>query len=639
MLLALAALSSFPSDVPDSTVNLLLNAKLSGNLEGFGKGLRGKPTDLVYDFRTRDFRTPSRWREYGVGLGSDLGVVPENRPARITAEWPRPVLANHIVLGSAYPNQPQTGTGWKIELRLNGRWTVHEQGVGGWYNGGTYRWSGTEPRRFDAMRVSLFSQDASTPLKSIHFHGEAGVSWTVAKLPNYRAGIVMPEGPVRAGAPTLLKVRVSGGKLRRWKWTFGDGATATGPLIRHRFLRTGDQRITLAVSDGRDEAVYRQTLYVRPVAQVELQTGVVLAGKAAQFGTKVVSGKPDRIDWEFGDGKRASGAQASHTYARPGIYTLRITAKVGPLSNTTTATIRVHTEATKRLPQVILDSDAKNEQDDQFYLGYALFSELDLLGTNSIHHSGGQEPENYSEIKRIFRLARESGLPASRLTPIFRGANAPLKIPESGKWDDTAPIFTAASDAILAAARGASKENPVWIVPVGPGTNIASAFLQARREGFSLKDRIRIVWLGGTNERVIWEFNGDNDPWSIYVLARSGIETWIVTAPVGGRVAVDKRTEGDLFANNPLGRYLKEIAPPENKPLFDPACLSVIVSAHQKLGWVKGFKRVSVAEPSTGYLWKPSDGISDLRLIRDIDARAMQQDLFNTLKGHPTRLR
>jgi inosine-uridine nucleoside N-ribohydrolase len=174
------------------------------------------------------------------------------------------------------------------------------------------------------------------------------------------------------------------------------------------------------------------------------------------------------------------------------------------------------------VPQVHLDTDQKNEQDDQHYFGYALFSELDVLGVNSVHHGGGQELINYREILHVLDLAKRSGLPEHRVPFLFRGADVRLSPPASGNWYDTEPEISDASDAILAAARGASPTHPVWVVPVGPGTNVASAILQARAEGLELKDRLRVIWLGGSNNAIIREFNGNNDPWSLVVIARSG---------------------------------------------------------------------------------------------------------------------
>jgi len=267
-----------------------------------------------------------------------------------------------------------------------------------------------------------------------------------------------------------------------------------------------------------------------------------------------------------------------------------------------------------------------------------LFSDLDILGVNSVHHGGGQEPVNYAEILNIIDLAIQSGLDEDRKPLVFRGANKRLEVPESGVWSDTTPIQSAASEAILAAARGASPENPVWVVPVGPGTNVASAILQARAEELELDGQMFVMWLGGSNNEIINEFNGNNDPWSMYVVCQSGIETWIMPAPVGARVRIDKRTEADYYADNPLGRYLLRIVPAHNKPLFDPSCLSAIISMRLKLGWVKETESVVVGGPDKGYRWTKTERSTSVRVIRQIDQQAMKEDIFGTMKGIKRRL-
>ena len=195
------------------------------------------------------------------------------------------------------------------------------------------------------------------------------------------------------------------------------------------------------------------------------------------------------------------------------IYSIKLTVSDGKYSHECPALVRAHTSKTIDVPQVVLDTDQKNEQDDQHYLGYGLFSELDILGVNSVHHGGGQEPINYEEILNIIELSKRSGLPEDRVPFVFRGANQRLSIPQSAGWADTVPVVTEASEAILAAARGASPSSPVWVVPVGPGTNVASAILQAREQGLELRGRIRVMWLGGSNHEITNEFNGNNDPW------------------------------------------------------------------------------------------------------------------------------
>ena len=639
---ALLALAASPN-LPDSTVNLLLTAQLSGNFESFGQGVRGEPRELVYDVGRRSFWNRRSWHEYGVGFERDIGVVPEERAACVQAEWPHPVEANYLALGGAYPNQPQLSTMWRIELRQGGSWTTHASGMGGWISGGTYRWGGhgIRPLRFDGLRVRLYSPDASTPLKSIDLRGEQDESWIVAKLPPFAARFELPTAPVRAGVPARFRAFPVTGRIRSWEWKFFAGGRASGATISKRVLMTGENDFSLTVSDGKESATYRGSVVVQPPLAMELRPlrSPVLAGRPAAFKAFTVAGRPNRIDWDFGDGTSGQGREITHTYGKPGLYRLRLTASDGQFREVRDVTIRVLADASRLVPQVVLDTDAKNEQDDQYYLGYALFSDLDVLAVNSVHNGGGQEETNYEEIRHVFGLARESGLHESRVPPVYRGANLPLRIPDSGRWIDTAPWPTAASNAILSAARGAPAGRPVWIVPVGPATNVASAILEARRMGFDLRGRIRILWLGGLDHTITREYNGDNDPWAAYVMTQSGIETWIMPAPVGARVAVDKRSEGGLFPDHALGRYLKEITPAEAKPLFDPACLSVIIADARGLPWVRSSEFVTVGGPDRGYQWVGSAKPTKVRVIRQIDAVAMRNDLFQTLAGRPTKLR
>ena len=552
-----------------SAENQLVRAKMSGNLDSFNKGLRGAPDHLVYDPQQGDFVHASPWHEYGVGFRQDLGVVSQQRPAWWMAEWTEAIEANWISLTGVYPNQPQPQTAWKIEIRRNGQWTTRAAGVGGWYDRGRYTWGGpdVEPITLEAIRVGVFSKDDSTPIRSIHFRGEPGRSWIVARLSHddvvtpapFQARITPLTAPVMVGQPVALDGSGSTIATGQFTWDFGDGSTAEGQQVQHRFQQPGIRKVSLTVTDGKHR-----------------DTGMAI--------------------------------------------------------------VRVHTPETVHVPQVHLDTDQKNEQDDQHYFGYALFSELDVLGVNSVHHGGGQELINYREILHVLDLAKRSGLPEHRAPFIFRGADIRLSPPASGNWYDTQPEISDASKAILAAARGASPTNPVWVVPVGPGTNVASAILQAREEGLELKDRLRVMWLGGSNNAIIREFNGNNDPWSLVVIARSGLDTWIIPAPVGGRVAMDKRTEGHLYADNPLGRYLKQIMPERNKALYDASALSAIISMRLDLGWIKEVEHVTVGGPDQDYAWTRSDDPGTVRVIREIDQRAMQRDLFGSMQGNPTRL-
>ena len=627
--------------IPASAHNLLVDAKVTSNLAGYKLGLRGRPRDIIYDLRERRFVKASQWHEYGVGFGKDLGVVPEGKPAYWMAEWPKPVQASLIVLSGTYPNQPQAKARWRIELRRDGRWATHASGQGGWYDSKRYVWggAGTRPVAFDAFRVSVFSPDDKTPLKSIHFRGEEGLSWLVANLPPIDARIHPPRGAVRAGTPATFRAEPLTGKMKAWRWQFGR-AGADGQEVTHTFAEPGEQEVRLTFFDGEHSATVRTTVAVaKPVAaRVAPLRAPVLAGKGVEFADGGSVGRIKTWKWDFGDGGTASGAKVRHTFAKGGIYKVKLTVSDGTHSDDGLAIVRVHTPETLHVPQVVLDTDQKNEQDDQHYFGYGLFSELDLLGVNSVHHGGGQEPINYAELLHVLDLATKSGLAKHRVPFLFRGANKRLDVPASGRWQDTRPIVTEASEAILAAARGASPSSPIWVVPVGPGTNAACAILQARAEGLELKGRLRVMWLGGSNEGIHREFNARNDPWSMYVVCHSGLETWIMPAPVGARVRIDKRTEHVMYAKSPLGQYLLKIMPARNKPLFDPSCLAAIISMRLGLGWVKEVEPVTVAGREKEFHWTKTDRPTTVRVIRQIDQQAMKRDIFETMKGKPTRL-
>jgi len=642
-MLMMMTVGSGSSRVPEWARNLLLEAKISGNLESFEKGLRGAVDHVVYDNQAGRFVKESQWHEYGVGFGEDLGIVAEDEAAWWMARWKEPIKANLLVLSGAYDNQPQPKTGWKIELRREGRWWVHARGVGGWYDRGRYVWGGpeTEAITFDALRVSMFSKDKQTSIGSIHYRGEKGVSWVVAYCPPIDARVASVAGPIRAGEAMAFEATPVLGDITSWQWDFRDGTTESGPKVSHTFAKPGSYDVRLVFSDGKDSGRLTRMVVVDPPVEARIRPldSAVKVGRGVEFAGNGSVGKIAGYAWDFGDGSTGSGRRVRHTFAKAGIYKVVLTVSDVTYSDECLAIVRVHTDETLSIPQVLLDTDQKNEQDDQHYLGYGLFSDLDILGVNSVHHGGGQEPVNYAEILNVIDLAVQSGLGKDRKPFVFRGANERLAVPASGIWSDTTAIRSAASEAILAAARGATRENPVWVVPVGPGTNVASAILLARAEGLELDGRTRVMWLGGSNNEITNEFNGNNDPWSMYVVCQSGIETWILPAPVGARVRIDKRTEADYYADNPLGRHLLRIVPAHNKPLFDPSCLSAIISMRLKLGWVKETEPVVVDGPEKGYRWTKTEQATSVRVIRQIDQQAMKEDIFGTMKGAKRRLR
>ncbi len=386
------------------------------------------------------------------------------------------------------------------------------------------------------------------------------------------------------------------------------------------------------------------------IATINPFSEAIMWNKSYTYSAKIISGKPESLVWDFGDKtKRVSGKSVNHKYATPGIYTITLFTKNGEIEKKqSTAIVRVHNSKSVGSPQLFLDTDARNEADDQHYIAYCVYSNMDVLGINSIHNNEPySETINYAEIFYVFKMMNWSGTSwdSLPLNKVYHGACEKLEVPASGKWYDTEPIVTEASKAILAAARGASPDNPVWIMPVGPCTNIASAVLQARKDGFDIQNRIRVYWLGGLETEFLNEYNGGNDPWSVYVMGKCGIDFTVMLAdPTSLKLNIDKRVEADLYPDNELGDYLEKIIPVFQwhttipKSIHDVCVPAAILGDYLNLGWVKRKEQAGVSGPENDYKWVKADSTSNITLVWDIDGVAMKKELFNTLSGNPVSL-
>ncbi|MEA3479072.1 MAG: nucleoside hydrolase, partial [Bacteroidota bacterium] len=386
--------------------------------------------------------------------------------------------------------------------------------------------------------------------------------------------------------------------------------------------------------------VESETISIAPLNQA------VLVNEPVAFRAIGGSVESTRLVWDLGDGTEAEGPLVTHSFHETGVYTISLYSILESLRvKLSTMIIRVHTSETIHIPQIFLDTDARNEADDQHYIAYCLYSDLDIIGINSVHNGGpGSEQINYGEIFNVMKLMNWSGsdwdsLPLER---VYHGAGKKLDLPESGQWYDTEPIVTEASHAILAAARGANPDNPVWIMPVGPCTNIASAVLQARNENFDLKDRIRVYWLGGREKQFNNEYNGGNDPWSVFVMGKSGLDFQVMLAhPTSLKLHIDNRVESHLYPENDLGDYLETITPvyqwrsTEPKSIHDVCVPAAIKSNYLGLNWVTRVVPAQVSGPENNYRWEEADSTSAVRLVWDINGEAMKKDLFHVLNKNP----
>jgi large repetitive protein len=133
------------------------------------------------------------------------------------------------------------------------------------------------------------------------------------------------------------RARDPDGAITSWLWDFGDGATASGMNVRHRFRTSGEFPVTLTVTD--DTALENNRASAKVMVVVNAPPEPVIAAPAAVCPAEVVAfdggqsrdadGAIEHYVWRFGDGAGAEGAEVSHTYAAPGRYSVALLADDG----------------------------------------------------------------------------------------------------------------------------------------------------------------------------------------------------------------------------------------------------------------------------------------------------------------------
>ncbi|MCM1982222.1 PKD domain-containing protein [Lyngbya confervoides] len=115
------------------------------------------------------------------------------------------------------------------------------------------------------------------------------------------------------------------------QWQFGDGATAMGLLAQHSYAEAGTYRAVFTASNqcGRDsksaDVQVRADSQPPMIETVTVQPESPTVGSPVKFEATVQGSPPLSFQWKFGDDQMAQGAGVTHTYDRPGLFTLALT--------------------------------------------------------------------------------------------------------------------------------------------------------------------------------------------------------------------------------------------------------------------------------------------------------------------------
>ena len=292
--------------------------------------------------------------------------------------------------------------------------------------------------------------------------------------------------------------------------------------------------------------------------------------------------------------------------------------------------------APKGVVDVILDTDAYNEIDDQYAISYLLtygeklrikgICAAPFLNEKASSVADGMEKSFY-EIHKILRLAkREELIPAT-----YRGSEIFLP-------DEQTPVVSDAARFMAELAKKYTAENPLYIIALGAITNVASAILMNP----AMKENTVIVWLGGHAHHMpdTREFNMQQDVASARVVFGCGVP--VVQLPCMGVVDVLRTSRYELehwlHGKNALCDYLVEntireaesyaAGKPWTRVIWDVTPIAWMVDTEGRF-MLDDLRPIPIPEYDHTYKFDSSRHL--MRYVVSIDRDAVFEDLFRRL--------
>ncbi|WP_221583487.1 nucleoside hydrolase [Microbacterium sp. G2-8] len=283
--------------------------------------------------------------------------------------------------------------------------------------------------------------------------------------------------------------------------------------------------------------------------------------------------------------------------------------------------------------RVIINTDAKNEADDQFAIVHALLSPtLDIRGIVPAHFGTGKRSDSLrasrEEVDLLLRLMGREGEYV-----VADGATHALP-------DPVAPVPSAGSALIIEESK--KDEGTLYIPFLGPLTDMASAIL----EDPEIQDRdVVVVWIGGPPHDDLIpghapEFNLSNDIVAANIVMDSRIPVWQIPMSVYAMVSVGhEELRQKVSPLGELGAYLTQQVIEFNargtrlmmdfRSLGDSPAIGVIMNP-------RGATWRSCPAPffdADGSMREPEPGRREIPVCESIDTRWLMEDMFAKLRA------
>ena len=281
----------------------------------------------------------------------------------------------------------------------------------------------------------------------------------------------------------------------------------------------------------------------------------------------------------------------------------------------------------EKMARVIIDTDAKNEADDQYCIVQALLTpSFELHGIIPAHFGTAKSAhslkDSHDEVIKLLDLMGLTGKVA-----VADGA-------EGAVPDQNTPAKSPGAELII---REALKDDPrpLHVAFLGPLTDMASALLMEPRIA---ERNLRVIWIGGGE----WpaggrEYNLSNDIEAANLVFRSKIEVWQLPSSLYRMMAVSYAELMErVYDKGAIGKYLVDQlidwnlrthpGPIEYRSLGDTPSLSVIMNPNGgRFEWRPAPQFNALMQYVHPGLYRP------IRVYEWIDIRFIQEDFFAKL--------
>ncbi|MCH8524092.1 MAG: PKD domain-containing protein [Balneolales bacterium] len=247
---------------------------------------------------------------------------------------------------ASYPERMSPGSRFEVDLSET-QIPGSEASAWYWSTGGTDWVQGEVRESFimpaDGDKIIRFAVESTSGLPNARSEGSITIK------PNHPPEIAALQDVITHEPTVSFDASSSSdpdGDLLRFRWDFGDGTTAEGPVVTHTFEGPGTYTVTLTADDQQEleNSIVSQTVNVLINREPQIVMDfpeVICLNTPVQYAARAGTSQDVRFSWDFGNGITSDNASGNVRFTEIGRYVVTLEAddQLG-LPNSQTRTTR-----------------------------------------------------------------------------------------------------------------------------------------------------------------------------------------------------------------------------------------------------------------------------------------------------------